>query len=598
MDQALLGTLSAASIEAAAQEAQDPETRGDPRMNRAVQAKLNKPHIALTDALRIGGFEYPPKATASAVDSDNVTLGQRKNQLNRRLRQARLNQAAGLERSSMEQTTAVGQSIQATADANRSSELDGNGNKIDAVRNFTAGNKRPSSPAADLAQQPSTKIFALPVGYLDSALPQSLTSTEAAHPALTNLTQNSVMYNSSNATVPVSAPPDALSDALSSQVSQQLLEQLYHMQSLQQSPPVHMVQQLQQQLQQQEQQQHQRHDYNAVTDILQQLTQWPRQQQPQQKQPQQQRQSSNTATDLLQQLTQWPKQQQPQQQQQSSNTASDLLQQLSQWQQQQQPQQQQQSILEQLQTLICQQPLGFQQRIAAAPSNAAGNNANQLDLAQLLFHAPAMQDTAPLPQPTAATTLNNVSANGSVAHCMISLPRRMSSHNNSVTSSIGNATRPGSVGGSSTNGSLPGHLTVSPAVTSLGLTARSNSSGTTQTTTMGGSTAPSGHPADETATDHRLQIALLVFERDIRQLYQQSMLQAGFSIQDCQETTQAYHNFAFHAWRRECKNLQRLLQRDFESANNPIGGGITPSDAVSAASSAGGNAVGYSRPAM
>ena len=86
--------LSTAGIEAAAAAASqaevDPEIRGDPRMSLAVEAKLNNPQLSLSDALKIGGFAYPPGATASVLDHENVTLGQRKNQLNRRLRRARL----------------------------------------------------------------------------------------------------------------------------------------------------------------------------------------------------------------------------------------------------------------------------------------------------------------------------------------------------------------------------------------------------------------------------------------------------------------------------------------------------------------------------
>lgn len=65
--------------------------RGDPRMNKAVAAKLENPQISLLDALLVGGFEFPelykPGITVAAViDAENVSLGQRKNQLLRRLR--------------------------------------------------------------------------------------------------------------------------------------------------------------------------------------------------------------------------------------------------------------------------------------------------------------------------------------------------------------------------------------------------------------------------------------------------------------------------------------------------------------------------------
>ncbi|CAB9505623.1 expressed unknown protein [Seminavis robusta] len=66
-----------------------PGCRGDPRMNRAVAAKLKDPSLSLYDALHLGGFTYPRNVDAATIDNDRVTLGQRKNQLNRRLRLAK-----------------------------------------------------------------------------------------------------------------------------------------------------------------------------------------------------------------------------------------------------------------------------------------------------------------------------------------------------------------------------------------------------------------------------------------------------------------------------------------------------------------------------
>jgi hypothetical protein len=93
--------------------------RGDQRMNRAIVARLHNPQLKLQEALIIGGFRFPtsssaassfPDATRAAaqqalsiistplpgnhnnilhhtmMDDENVTLGQRKNQLSRRLR--------------------------------------------------------------------------------------------------------------------------------------------------------------------------------------------------------------------------------------------------------------------------------------------------------------------------------------------------------------------------------------------------------------------------------------------------------------------------------------------------------------------------------
>jgi len=69
--------------------------RGDPRMHKAVAARLASPEMSLLDALIAGGFEFPDgtegagKSDRNVYDSENVLLCQRKNQLSRRLRLAR-----------------------------------------------------------------------------------------------------------------------------------------------------------------------------------------------------------------------------------------------------------------------------------------------------------------------------------------------------------------------------------------------------------------------------------------------------------------------------------------------------------------------------
>merc|ERR1712086_636875 len=65
---------------------------GDPRMNRAVQAKLDNPNLSLVTALMKGGFVFNDMANSPEVslsdvrDTDNITVYQRRNQLLRRLR--------------------------------------------------------------------------------------------------------------------------------------------------------------------------------------------------------------------------------------------------------------------------------------------------------------------------------------------------------------------------------------------------------------------------------------------------------------------------------------------------------------------------------
>lgn len=69
--------------------------RGDPRMHRAVTARLAKPDLTLLQALLIGGFKFPDlkdgvkkhaRPQSPIYDTDNILLSQRKNQLSRRLR--------------------------------------------------------------------------------------------------------------------------------------------------------------------------------------------------------------------------------------------------------------------------------------------------------------------------------------------------------------------------------------------------------------------------------------------------------------------------------------------------------------------------------
>ena len=67
--------------------------KSDPRMDRAMQAKLDDPTLPLLDALRLGGFVFPKLVgsipQSSFLDTDNIKITQRKNQLLRRLRSAK-----------------------------------------------------------------------------------------------------------------------------------------------------------------------------------------------------------------------------------------------------------------------------------------------------------------------------------------------------------------------------------------------------------------------------------------------------------------------------------------------------------------------------
>mmetsp|Transcript_21279 Transcript_21279/g.24622 ORF Transcript_21279/g.24622 Transcript_21279/m.24622 type:complete len:276 (+) Transcript_21279:44-871(+) len=65
--------------------------RGDPRMNKAVEARLKNPQMSLLEALVVGGFKFIEQTSDAAskkgtLDEDNILLSQRKNQLSRRIR--------------------------------------------------------------------------------------------------------------------------------------------------------------------------------------------------------------------------------------------------------------------------------------------------------------------------------------------------------------------------------------------------------------------------------------------------------------------------------------------------------------------------------
>jgi len=71
-----------------------PGRHGDQRMNKAVKARQQDPKMSLLAALLQGGFIFPQLYTpgvkmAQVKDTEGVTVYQRKNQLNRRLRKER-----------------------------------------------------------------------------------------------------------------------------------------------------------------------------------------------------------------------------------------------------------------------------------------------------------------------------------------------------------------------------------------------------------------------------------------------------------------------------------------------------------------------------
>ena len=73
-----------------------PGRAGDPRMRKAVEAKLINPELPLISALIVGGFVFPDlakveqaKLKSTVLDVEGISLYQRRNQLLRRLRLAK-----------------------------------------------------------------------------------------------------------------------------------------------------------------------------------------------------------------------------------------------------------------------------------------------------------------------------------------------------------------------------------------------------------------------------------------------------------------------------------------------------------------------------
>jgi hypothetical protein len=63
-----------------------------PSVYLSICLSISNPELSLFEALRVGGFDYSADEDASITDAEKVTLGQRKNQLSRRLRLARKQQ--------------------------------------------------------------------------------------------------------------------------------------------------------------------------------------------------------------------------------------------------------------------------------------------------------------------------------------------------------------------------------------------------------------------------------------------------------------------------------------------------------------------------
>ncbi|CAB9529750.1 expressed unknown protein [Seminavis robusta] len=533
------------------------EVRGDPRMNRAVEIRLNNPNVSLSDALRMGGFEYPPRATASVVDSENVALGQRKNQLNRRLRQARLARAAALERRSAAQTqTGAMKSPPMTCSGLPSASCAGAALGMGAAAmgsNLNGWRPGPQDPLPGSRKRPPSALSS------SSAAPGAQQDRKRAAAASSgdNNAPNPVNYNYTNA--------GNHTNATSPSANPSQAPQILHMQSLQQAPPPHLVGQ-----QQQPQPQQPTPNSNPASDLLQQLTN--NLMQSQQVQQQSSQQTQDPLPDIQTILRQAPQQANmtvPPNQLQA--LLSQLPQQSSITVQPQSPQQNVSAPLQQqLQSILSQiilQPQQ-QQQVAVAttaqpqPVPMANNNGSSANMNQVILYLPLAQDATQqqhLSSPAAIGTSSNVGSYNVAGTTVSSLQSTLSSHPSSANSSDVEAVA-SSAGQQQLwhNSSQPPNITQQQAPTANVLSATASLP----------AAAGTSHVNSNSVLDQRLNAALQTFDRDIRRLYEGAMLGAGFSIGDSQETSLPYQQFAFECWRRECTRLQETLHRSSTNATS------------------------------
>jgi len=127
-------------------------------MHRAVSARLSNPKISLFEALKIGGFEYEQDNDANALDNEHITLGQRKNQLSRRVRLAR--------QQKKEQKVSVQQQL--PPDASLSGVQHAGSRNVSGLASFgggstpVTGNKRPfvmDEGDGGLSEDPAAKML-------------------------------------------------------------------------------------------------------------------------------------------------------------------------------------------------------------------------------------------------------------------------------------------------------------------------------------------------------------------------------------------------------------------------------------------------------
>lgn len=140
--------------------------KGDPRMHRALQARLNNPKSGLLDALTKGGFEFHMVDNVW-YDKDNILLSQRKNQLSRRVRLFKQNQQKYADAARAEQAQASTPPVKCHAKDSKDKTKTRDKNQL---KRFSDLNKEKSGKKQKISDSDATELES------DSTLSASLSS--------------------------------------------------------------------------------------------------------------------------------------------------------------------------------------------------------------------------------------------------------------------------------------------------------------------------------------------------------------------------------------------------------------------------------------
>lgn len=492
-----------AAAAASAKRPIDPKSRGDPRMNRAVEAKLNNPHCSLSDALHVGGFRYPPRADATAVDDEDVTLGQRKNQLNRRLRKARIDQLLH------DRNTGANNG---NRDGKRG-EKQGDQDDGSSISSSTASSSKHTRKRGRVSWSEQQK-------QVESVTSSSSSDRRRRRNSLPGPVNDEQQQDSS---VPLESAVSGVAEQIDSDTLQQQFPQQH--QSLMEVSPSLISSSFypglsQEQFnQQQPQQQHQQHNYSQLAQNLQ--------------QQQQQQQSLSQHTQNLQQHHQNYNQQSQSLQQQQQHIL--ML---------QQQQQQQIEHLQQLQQDNQMQQIQLQLQLQQQQQQPNHVQSKGSDYESPTTHA---SNNATPPYVSGGSSSNESSHKYDQNHRNI----RSSQHEHN-RNQISNVMVQTSINNGSDSNPHLNHQQQQHSHQQHNIQGTNNNNS---------NNLPLFNERQQRSNREgdRMELGLGIFRSQLSGLYQRSMLQAGFAHHECDESSQAYHTFAFLAWKNECERLSAVM---------------------------------------